>query len=60
MQWVHPENREYVKSTNPSRNTFLAETIQGTAEDVNVAVAAAKEVSEPEGVRGNTRTRARV
>merc|ERR1719244_2406274 len=42
-QWVHPEERKFYETKSPGSGEFLAKTTQGTAEDVDTAVAAAKE-----------------
>ncbi|ESO10836.1 hypothetical protein HELRODRAFT_97056 [Helobdella robusta] len=42
-EWVHPENRKFYETRNPSNDTALASTTQGTNEDVDLAVAAAKQ-----------------
>eukprot|EP00730_Choanoeca_flexa_P003393 TRINITY_DN11393_c0_g5_i1.p1 TRINITY_DN11393_c0_g5~~TRINITY_DN11393_c0_g5_i1.p1 ORF type:complete len:886 (+),score=229.44 TRINITY_DN11393_c0_g5_i1:2-2659(+) len=41
-QWHYPEGRSYYTTHSPSRGEKLAETIQGTADDVDSAVKAAK------------------
>ncbi|XP_023342279.1 aldehyde dehydrogenase family 16 member A1 isoform X3 [Eurytemora carolleeae] len=41
--WVHPEGRNLYATKNPSNGKTLASTTQGTAEDVDTAVRAAKE-----------------
>ncbi|KAK7074451.1 hypothetical protein SK128_023965, partial [Halocaridina rubra] len=40
--WVHPEDRKTFETKDPCKGTVLASTIQGTTEDVNQAVGAAK------------------
>jgi len=42
-EWVHPEGRKFYETKSPGSAEFLAKTTQGTAEDVDTAVAAAKE-----------------
>ncbi|KAG7173776.1 Aldehyde dehydrogenase family 16 member A1-like [Homarus americanus] len=41
--WVHPGERKTYETKDPCRGTVLASTIQGNQDDVNQAVAAAKE-----------------
>ncbi|XP_043230403.1 aldehyde dehydrogenase family 16 member A1-like [Amphibalanus amphitrite] len=41
-EWVTPENRKWYETRNPCTGQVLAATVQGTEEDVNVAVAAAR------------------
>eukprot|EP01094_Clydonella_sp_ATCC50884_P017053 TRINITY_DN2900_c0_g1_i2.p1 TRINITY_DN2900_c0_g1~~TRINITY_DN2900_c0_g1_i2.p1 ORF type:complete len:667 (+),score=209.93 TRINITY_DN2900_c0_g1_i2:118-2118(+) len=41
-QWVHPEGREYTDTCSPADNTSLAAICEGTAEDADVAVQAAR------------------
>ncbi|XP_068221481.1 aldehyde dehydrogenase family 16 member A1-like [Palaemon carinicauda] len=41
-KWEHPENRNTYETKDPCRGTVLASTIQGTKEDVDSAVLAAK------------------
>lgn len=41
--WVHPEDRKTYETKDPCRDTILASTIQGNEDDVDQAVAAAKE-----------------
>nr|XP_053647103.1 aldehyde dehydrogenase family 16 member A1-like isoform X1 [Cherax quadricarinatus] len=41
--WVYPDDRKTYETKDPCRGTVLASTIQGTQEDVNNAVIAAKE-----------------
>lgn len=38
-KWVHPEGRKYLTGKSPKDMKSLCETVQGTAEDVEVAVA---------------------
>ncbi|XP_076053530.1 aldehyde dehydrogenase family 16 member A1-like isoform X2 [Oratosquilla oratoria] len=45
-KWVAPEGRNYYETKDPCRGTVLASTIQGTQEDVDQAVAAAKEAQK--------------
>ncbi|XP_069173387.1 aldehyde dehydrogenase family 16 member A1-like [Procambarus clarkii] len=40
--WVHPDDRKTYETKDPCSGSVLASTIQGTQEDVNQAVAAAK------------------
>lgn len=37
-QWVKPEGRSFFESRSPARDEFLAKTVQGTKEDVDLAV----------------------
>ncbi|KAK2163921.1 hypothetical protein LSH36_72g06038 [Paralvinella palmiformis] len=41
-KWIHPEGRKTYETKNPATGQLLASTLQGTDEDVNQAVAAAK------------------
>eukprot|EP00823_Brevimastigomonas_motovehiculus_P000699 TRINITY_DN1088_c0_g1_i1.p1 TRINITY_DN1088_c0_g1~~TRINITY_DN1088_c0_g1_i1.p1 ORF type:complete len:859 (-),score=216.46 TRINITY_DN1088_c0_g1_i1:1384-3960(-) len=45
-KWVHPENRKYSKSICPANKSVIAETIEGTADDVNMAVKTARAAYE--------------
>lgn len=46
-QWYKPEqDRKYINSESPADGKVLAKTIQGTVEDVDTAVAAAKAAQE--------------
>ena len=40
--WYHPEGRSYYTTKSPMNNQVLCDTIQGTQDDVDVAVASAK------------------
>jgi len=42
-EWVHPEGRKFYETKSPGTAEFLAKTTQGTAEDVETAVSAAKQ-----------------
>lgn len=44
--WVKPENRKTYETVSPSDGKFLSSTLQGTSDDVNVAVSAAKSAQE--------------
>ncbi|XP_064103990.1 aldehyde dehydrogenase family 16 member A1-like [Macrobrachium nipponense] len=41
-KWEHPEDRKTYETKDPCRGTVLASTVQGTKEDVDLAVNAAK------------------
>ena len=41
-KWVNPEGRKSYETSNPATGKVLAKTVQGTAEDVDTAVSAAK------------------
>jgi len=42
-EWVHPEGRKYYETKSPGNGESLAKTTQGTSEDVEAAVCAAKQ-----------------
>jgi len=41
-KWVHPEGRKTLESKSPAKGELLATTIQGTSDDLDVAVSAAR------------------
>jgi len=41
-KWTQPENRQLLESTNPATGDVLASTVQGTNEDIDCAVSAAR------------------
>eukprot|EP00941_MAST-03F_sp_MAST-3F-sp1_P005740 g5740.t1 len=45
-QFIHPEGREYAPSFSPATGEKLAETLQGTAADVDMAVSAARQAQK--------------
>ena len=45
-QWVKPDNRKSYETKSPATGKLLANTVQGTKEDVDEAVAAAKAAQE--------------
>ena len=44
--WVKPENRKTYETVSPSDGKVLSSTLQGTSDDVNIAVSAAKSAQE--------------
>lgn len=44
--WVHPQGRQYLTSKAPKDFGVLAETVQGTAEDVEAAVQSSKKAQK--------------
>jgi len=41
-EWIHPEDRKTYETKNPATGDVLASTLQGTAEDVDLAVTSAR------------------
>ncbi|MCB1048981.1 MAG: aldehyde dehydrogenase family protein [Acidobacteria bacterium] len=45
-KWVHPDGADYYTSHNPANGQVLAETVQATAKEVDMAVAAAQKAAK--------------
>lgn len=57
-EWVHPEGRKVYETKSPSTGKILASTTQGTKEDVDQAVAAARTAHKVwSGMTGHQRAR---